>query len=221
MPDVGWYAPVDWSARQRAAQQHERSIFPWARRAVIGFGVVSVLNLLVELATTHRWADYFHAIRVIFDNRGRYSTTVPRPPSPVSGWSALIVLAEIVVGVVYLIWQYRAATTARELGYPAKHSPGWGVAAWIVPVVNFWMPYQAVRECLPAEHSTRPLVARAWAIYIATLVIGVTVGPLLAEVHTVGVVVVVAQSALFIWLVVTTLRVVWAINEDHARVTEG
>jgi hypothetical protein len=66
------------------------------------------------------------------------------------------------------IWQYRAASAARALGYPAARSPGWGVGCWFVPIVNLWMPYGAVRDCLPPGHPERARVLRWWVAWLCT-----------------------------------------------------
>ena len=70
------------------------------------------------------------------------------------------------------IWQHRAATAARSLGYPAARSPGWGVGCWFVPIVNLWMPYGAVRDCLPPDHPERARVLRWWVAWLCTVYLG-------------------------------------------------
>jgi hypothetical protein len=75
-------------------------------------------------------------------------------------------LAAIAAVIGACIWQYRAASTARALGYQAKHSPGWGVGSWFVPIVNYWMPYQAIRDCLAPGDPNRRLVKEFWFCFI-------------------------------------------------------
>ena len=36
-------------------------------------------------------------------------------------------------------------------------------------MVNFWFPYQALRDLLPPGHATRPLVLRTWLCYVFTV----------------------------------------------------
>jgi hypothetical protein len=50
--------------------------------------------------------------------------------------------------VLLIVWAHRCATTAAALGMPAEHEPVWAVVGWIIPVINFWFPYQSVRDCL-------------------------------------------------------------------------
>ncbi|HUC05772.1 MAG TPA: DUF4328 domain-containing protein [Acidimicrobiales bacterium] len=79
-------------------------------------------------------------------------------------------LGAIAAVVIACIWQFRAASAARSLGYPSTHSPGWGVGSWFVPLVNFWMPYQAVRDCLPPGDGRRAIVRWWWAFLLIGLV---------------------------------------------------
>jgi hypothetical protein len=80
--------------------------------------------------------------------------------------SDLLGLAAIAAVVGACMWQHRAASTARALGYAAKHSPGWGVGCWFVPIVNLWMPYQAIRDCLAPGDPNRRLVKQFWFCFI-------------------------------------------------------
>jgi hypothetical protein len=64
------------------------------------------------------------------------------------------------------MWQFKAADTARLLRLPARRSPGLGVGSWFIPIVNFWFPYQAIRDCLPAGHPGRRVVAGMWTCFL-------------------------------------------------------
>jgi hypothetical protein len=64
--------------------------------------------------------------------------------------------------VISLIWQHRAASAARSLGLPARHSPAWGVGSHFVPIVSLWFPYQAIVDCFEPGDARRGLVLRYW-----------------------------------------------------------
>ena len=64
------------------------------------------------------------------------------------------------------IWQHRAASAARALGIPSRRSPAWGVGAWFVPVVNLWVPYSAIRDCLPPDDPHRQRVLQWWIAWL-------------------------------------------------------
>ena len=36
------------------------------------------------------------------------------------------------------------------------------MAFWFIPVVNLWMPYQAIRDCLAPSDPNRTVVLRFW-----------------------------------------------------------
>jgi hypothetical protein len=147
--------------------RREVAIMPITRIAVAFFGInvlVSLINLRVNRSALLAQG---RQIRVIYDDvqNGR-SAPAFRAQSTTGSLDLIFVLATIAALVVALIWQYRAASSARALGYEATHSPGWGVGCWFVPIVNLWMPYQAIRDCLPPDDPHRPLVLRWWLIVL-------------------------------------------------------
>lgn len=56
---------------------------------------------------------------------------------------------------MFVVWFYRARVNADGHGWPQRLPPGWAVWAWIVPVANFFFPFQIMvdiwRAGLPAE----------------------------------------------------------------------
>ncbi|HEX3839427.1 MAG TPA: DUF4328 domain-containing protein [Acidimicrobiales bacterium] len=144
----------------------EEVMGPWARLAVVVYPVIAFANGVGGWFNAPRYAAYFHSLRLAIDH-AQNGNTFFNPPAPgIPSWSLLFLPFSIAAQIVFLIWQYRAARVARQLGYPARHSPGWGVAFWFIPVVQFWMPYQAVRDCLPPGHPTRKTVLPVWILVI-------------------------------------------------------
>ena len=152
----------------QAVYAKEAKAAPWARRVIYLYVVVIGIGLLQAWAASAGIHLLFHNIRI------QEQTGVTAPPyhqSPDSGRLSLLSLAAAVAYYVFfLIWQYRAAETARMLSLPARRSPTLGVVSWFIPVVNFWFPYQSIRDCLPLGDPGRSAVARMWAFFIATLV---------------------------------------------------
>ena len=93
----------------------------------------------------------------------RRPTTARAGFSPSASSSGVLTLAAVVVAC---IWQHRAASAGRALGIPSRRSPAWGVGSWFVPVVNLWMPYSAVRDCLPPDDPHRPRVLHWWIAWL-------------------------------------------------------
>ncbi len=148
----------------------ELAMAPWAKRAFVWYLLVIATEILLAWAERSSFRQIFHDIRTqastgVVQPQIQQTTTRLDLLSPVS----LAVSAPFYV--LLLIWQYRAARTARLLWLPAARSAGLGVASWFIPVVNFWFPYQALRDCLPPDHPDRGVVGRLWAFFIAALVL--------------------------------------------------
>jgi hypothetical protein len=48
--------------------------------------------------------------------------------------------------VVFLMWLYRASENVKAFGEPLQHSSGWAVGSFFVPIINLFVPYQAVKD---------------------------------------------------------------------------
>ena len=146
----------------------ELRMTPLARVAVVLPAVNYLVNLIVQRVDADQWRTTGHELRVAWDDAQH---NVPAPPvhtatlTPVASVVGVVTVAAIVFAC---IWQHRAASAARALGYPAARSPGWGVGCWFVPIVNLWMPYGAVRDCLPPGHPERARVLRWWVAWLCT-----------------------------------------------------
>jgi hypothetical protein len=92
----------------------------------------------------------------------------------VAGVAALVNLA---AGLTYLVWLYRARDNAERMSSMRhRRSRTWLTLAWLVPIVNFWFPYQIVADIRAAslrgeENSpdTPPslnLLSWWWALYL-------------------------------------------------------
>ncbi len=163
----GWAGgPALLSAHESLTQ--ELRFAPWARRAFAGFVVVFALHLAANWSEATWFRQLSHTIRVDFDTGRTHRGPTLSGTTHTLIWLSL--LLEVAVFVSVLLWQFRAARTARLLGLPASLSPGLGVGGWFIPVVNFWFPYLALRDCLPPGDEGRRLVVRLWASYVTTLV---------------------------------------------------
>ena len=130
-----------------------------ARAAVVLFGLYNLSTLVNLQIRRSAFRALGHHLRVAIHASGN-GQPVPsfNTPQTTDPLELIIGLAAAVALVFALIWQFRAASAARALGYPAKRSPGWGVGCWFVPIVSLWMPYQAIRDCLAPDDPQRPLV---------------------------------------------------------------
>ena len=196
----------------------EEVMAPWARAAVVLYPIIALASGVVGFIYASRYQLFFHELRLAFDATQNSNGQFVAPPAPsVPDWNLLFFPFSIAARIVFLIWQYRAASVARQLGYPARHSPGWGVAFWFIPVVDLWMPYQAIRDCLPPGHPERKSVLAVWLLLILTTVAipWLTLGS--AYDRPLGVAVLVGLGLLEAFVAVRAYRVVMAIGEQHRQ----
>jgi Domain of unknown function (DUF4328)/Protein of unknown function (DUF2510) len=165
-PLTSWQVPA-----AQAVYAKEVQAAPWARRVVYLYVVVIGIGMLQAWASSANFRLFFHNVRI----QEQIGGPVPQyHQSPTSSRLSLLSLAVAAVYyVLFLIWQYRAAQTARTMALPARRSPTLGIISWFIPVVNFWFPYQSIRDCLPPGDPGRQVVARMWTFFIATLVMDI------------------------------------------------
>jgi hypothetical protein len=146
----------------------ELRLEPMARVAVVMPAVYFIAGLTTLRVNAAQWRILGHQFHVIWDDTRAGITppsyNTPNLFNPVTLAVGIITAAAVVVAC---IWQHRAASAARALGFPADRSPAWGVGCWFVPVVNLWMPYGAIRDCLPPGDPLRPRVLRWWIAFLA------------------------------------------------------
>ncbi len=182
-----WWDGNAWTSHTSAAHQPSQPAYPQrpmfdpsrdladeqraAGRAVygllllVGYTVVSYLVTAAVSGGILRDAVRRFRDETAIDANGtyHYHVTFNVPTLWLNGFSLLSFCAQI----LFWIWLYRAATVARRAGLPARREPFWAWLGFIVPVVNFWFPYQVAADALPAGHPARAVVKRWWAFWIA------------------------------------------------------
>ena len=146
----------------------ELRMVPAARVAVVLpalYYIAQLLNLRIE---KDNWRSFGHQLRVAYE-AAKAGQTVPQYHTQglTSPFLYVVGMATVAAVIIACIWQHRCATAARAQGFPARRSPAWGVGSWFVPVVNLWMPYGALRDCLPPEDPRRTHVLRWWIAWMA------------------------------------------------------
>ncbi|WP_164743535.1 DUF4328 domain-containing protein [Microbacterium sulfonylureivorans] len=113
-------------------------------------GVMSIVTIGVEtfgITSATAYLDgYTSAIDLI--------NTYDRVTLIVTILAAIAILA---TGVLWVLWQYRAAKHAAG---QTRRSPGWHVGSWVVPIICLWFPYQNISDLWRATGRSRP----AWQI---------------------------------------------------------
>ena len=156
----------------------ERGMVPVARFAVAIPGVYFLVSLLLQRANADQLRSAGHQFRIDFRDAQHNITPPPyhAPGNSLAPIGLLVGLLTIAAVVIACIWQHRAATAGRALGIPSQYSPAWGVGCWFVPIVNLWMPYGAVRDCLPPGHPQRARVLHWWLALLVAWILSVAAG---------------------------------------------
>jgi len=201
-----WLPPPD--PRRDLADEQRAGM--WAKRAFIALFLAKVASGLISLVIFDS----------LIDDIRRAADTGTADQTSMNGWQILnlpvsIVLVLGFVGVI--IWNYKAASVASNLNYPARHSTTWAILGWIVPGINFWFPYQSVRDCLAPGNPERRTVRVWWALYlvgsfawVVVVIFAVVVGLAVALALALPVIVINGLE------LQAALRVVDAVGADHS-----
>lgn len=215
-----WAGAGDWPARMRPMVDRERRLGVVVRWAMVVLAVVAVAEIVLRVADAQALDGYFHWLRAAWHAAaaGRQAPTPPTLPASYVTLDYLGLLVEAGMAILFLAWQHRAASAARWLGLPARHSPGWGVGFWFIPVANLWCPYQALRDCLPPGHPARRQALVCWLLLIGALLSGDAgvVVPAFSRVAGYGVLAV----SVVLWLAVVVLgrRLVAVVGRAHEAI---
>ncbi len=149
----------------------------------IGLFVITIILVLLSLAVNGFVPFYLHS-----------QTTPIAPDQLASLGTALACFGFLELGVnvltiiFFLLWLHRAYKNLPILGVEQlKFTPGWAVAWWFIPIMNFFRPYQIIKEAWKASDpnvdltnrlawQTAPgssLIAWWWAIFLLDRIIGV------------------------------------------------
>jgi hypothetical protein len=249
-PDPGgggwrWWNGRAWTGFVRPARRpseivaDEQRFNRRGRLAVVGYLLIVMVSAIVDGIDELVYRD---AIRHWFNHP--FKSIVPSPetcarlthgyscvtevhPLQISSmpgfavWLWPLQLVEVLCVIFFLIWQYRAATAARLLGFPARRSPGWGVGSWFVPVVNLWMPFQALRDCLPPGYPRRraPWLLLTFMLVVDPLALGAAIGCIVAPI--VGVVCLVVEVLVIGAALAVALRFVRDVRASNRQVAFG
>jgi Domain of unknown function (DUF4328) len=75
---------------------------------------------------------------------------------------AAVLLLQLVVGVVWIVWQYRHARNATRLGHQHQLGPAWAIGGWFIPVANLVLPYRQLMDSARASAGGAHRVLYAW-----------------------------------------------------------
>jgi hypothetical protein len=153
----GMWAP---SAQQDLVTEQRWARFGrWAIIAVAVLGVISYV--IVEPLTGHWLRQLFDTCRADIDSGSTRCNT---------GQSRLLAIdlaaaPTVIPQLLMMVWLFQVAKIARRLGLPARRDPGWAFG-FLVPIVNFWFPYQVAADSQPPRDPRRTNVGWWWAFWL-------------------------------------------------------
>ena len=171
-PGGSWAVASERLSTHNTAQRvdAEHRMVPVARFAVAMPAVYFLVSLVLQRANADQLRSAGHQFRIDWHYAQQGGTPPPyhAPSNSLTPLGLLVGAVTVVAVIIACIWQHRAASAGRALGIPSRRSPGWGVGSWFVPIVNLWMPYSAVRDCLPPHHPHRRRVLHWWIAWLLT-----------------------------------------------------
>ena len=139
-------SPADLLAR-------EQRVTPWLRAVLFLWPIATALSLGGLVTAIDRFGDIA---------RRNTSSTLPT-----FWWVAQFGgLIGIAVLVLRIVWLYRAASVARSLGLETRREPLHSAIGWLIPVINYWWPYQGMTDLFPEGERPDRRIAWWWATSI-------------------------------------------------------
>ncbi len=148
----------------------ERSLLRWVQPLLIVAGVVQAAGMFSSAAQAKWFVAHWDEL-----TRPGGATNLRAPDTgPLAG---MVLPVALLVGVLFMMWFYRAARAAWASGLPARRSPLLGTLSFIIPIVNFWWPYQSAMDMIPADDPARGLVQRWWILWLTSTLCGLLIFP--------------------------------------------
>lgn len=124
--------------------------------AAVSLAIIGVEIFGIGVATRYLGGD----LSVV-----RQLTTYDQLTAVVSVLSSVSLIA---TGVVWVVWQFRAAKRVPGL---TRRSPGWHAGSWFIPVISLVFPYQNVSDLWKAIGRPRPAwLGLWWGLWIASTI---------------------------------------------------
>jgi hypothetical protein len=182
------------------------------------------------LATPISFVAMSIAVALAFRGNAFESMTNGGSADPhVSGGFVVFQLVTVPLNVIsfaytgsFIAWIYQAGKFAETRGWPAVRGRTLGAFSVLIPIVNLWWPYEAVRDSYPP--GSRPsLLLKWWVSYLVTpffalpgIFLGLVGTPIeIAVAITIGA----CALAIPVWLGWKVVRDVEAMQRAHSPAT--
>jgi hypothetical protein len=138
---------------------------------VVVFGVMVCAAVVLAAALANR-------ISVVQDFKaGRFGDIITRANDAddfVDGAGAFYGITQLVIIVLFIIWQYRAAKNNEALDRRnPRFGPGWSIGAWFIPFANLVIPVMILQDLWRGATPTTPRGDPRWRSVQGSWLIGV------------------------------------------------
>jgi hypothetical protein len=151
------------------------SLSTWLQRYLIVEPIVTLGSVASSLAIAENFREFFRQFR---DDAASADATLLQPTGLAALGQVLGVIA-IIGTILRILWMIQAGKQAMARARTLRRSPVLGAFGWLIPIVNFWWPYQAMTDALGAGRANARGVKPWWALTVlaiagafATLVAG-------------------------------------------------
>lgn len=197
-------------------QRKEDRRLRWARVAIVVLGITQISNVSVGFYALPRFNNWSSEFRT---DRSLGIEGVPHFPVDVL-WLLVPILLAFAAAIVMMLFIHVAAKHARNLSLPAALSPAWGAWGWIIPIVSFWFPYWALRDCLPPnEDKSRRNLLKWWLFYWGTNACAYVATEVYSASSIAGFIFLAIVIALAITTVLFGIRGLDTVNKTHQKIT--
>jgi hypothetical protein len=151
-----------------------RPIGGLATAVAVLLGIASLISVGVAIALLNR-ASLVNDINLDLGPTRGDLTEIEDADRMAASMNAILAIAILSTGIVFIIWQYKYAKNADALtSHPLGLGPGWAIGGWFIPFANLVLPTLQLRRSASAsdpQPGKVPGIVTAWMIaYIAASV---------------------------------------------------
>ena len=137
------------------------------------FGLFIVAAVVVVITG---WAYRATLLDVVAGRSGSLADTLQREENYIAA-SGLLAGVNVVLVAAFVSWFWRAYSNLRALGRTTRRKPGWAIFSWVIPIGNFFIPYQMGSEIwrksapndpesgVSADQNIEPVISW-WALFL-------------------------------------------------------
>ncbi len=166
----GWTGSVSGPAAGKPVDlAGEQALARWVHPLLLLGGAVQAFAMFANASQAKWFVEHWDQL----------TTPGASRPSPPNGGTltGLVFPLTIAVSVLFMLWFYRAASTAWASGLPARRGPLLSTLSFIIPVLNLWWPYQAAMAMVPADDNGRIVIQRWWVLWLVGTLCGYLIYP--------------------------------------------